>query len=121
MLSLLPLIAIAQTEDIEPIVEDTSAITNDIGSTNPGDDTFIDTSQRVISENLLSLSRRVDEFFSGSRMMEESEGSYACLSAHLFLEEGGEQDVYADYCLKIRLPGTKRRWKLLLRKFPAFG
>ena len=110
----LPMPAVAQTGEVQPSVEDTSAVAADTANHKAEEETFIDTSQRVISENLLNLSRRVDEFFSGSRMMEESEGSYACLSANVFFEESGQQDVYADYCLKFRLPGTQRRWKLVI-------
>jgi len=78
------------------------------------EESFIDSSQKVISKNLVDISHRVDAIFSSDRMMEESIGSYACLSLNTFLHERIENDYYVDYCLKVDLPGTKKRWKFVL-------
>lgn len=76
-------------------------------------DRIFDSSHRLISENIISFSHKIDLFFSNARYLEESFGSYGCVTLNLFLSEGGEWDASADICLKIDLPHTKKRWKLI--------
>jgi hypothetical protein len=73
-----------------------------------------DTSQRFLSRNLLDISRAIDMFFAGDRVMEESYGSYGCVRASIFYQEAGEVDTSGDVCLKVDLPNTKKRWKLVI-------
>lgn len=73
-----------------------------------------DLSHRMLSENLIDISKAIDGFFAGDRVLEESVGSYGCLSANLFYNEGGNIDTNGDFCLKIDLPRTKKRWKLVI-------
>jgi hypothetical protein len=77
-------------------------------------DSLFDVSHKTISENIISLSHTVDSFFSNERYLEESSGSYGCIKASAYFSEGGEIDARASVCLKIDLPTTKKRWKLLL-------
>ena len=94
-------------QDSAPADTDSSGLSDDAGG-------FIDESQKKISKSLIDLSQRVDSVFSSDRMMEESPGSYACLSLNAYLQEREVNDYYVDYCLKVDLPGTKRRWKFVL-------
>ena len=77
------------------------------------DSSLIDSSHRVISENIIGLSRNIDSFFSNERYLEESFGSYGCIKLSTFFFEGGNNETSADVCLKIDLPHTKKRWKLI--------
>lgn len=80
----------------------------------PGENTVFDKSRRVLSQNLITISRRIDAFFAGDRVLEESSGSYGCFNASLFFHEGGEIDSIRSACLKVDLPNTKKRWKLVI-------
>ena len=75
---------------------------------------FVDVSQRVISEKLINMSNSIDAFFSDDRMMEESTGTYGCIRAKVFYEQGGDYTIKGNVCLKVDLPNTKRRWKLFI-------
>jgi len=76
-------------------------------------DAIVDSSHETISENIIGLSRSIDAFFSNERFLEESFGSYGCLTLSTFFSEGGNNETSADICLKIDLPNTKKRWKLI--------
>jgi hypothetical protein len=78
------------------------------------DENVADLSHRMLSENLIDISKAIDGFFAGDRVLEESVGSYGCMSANVFYKEGGDTDTYSDFCLKIDLPSTKKRWKLVI-------
>lgn len=77
------------------------------------EDGFIDSSHKIISKNIITLSHSIDSFFSNDRFLEESFGSYGCIKLSTFFYEGGNNETSADVCLKIDLPHTKKRWKLI--------
>ena len=115
MLSVSPVIADDANEaSAEKAVEAAGSTKTDSATETEDEESFIDESQKKISKSLIDLSQRVDAVFSNERVMEESIGSYACLSVNAFLQEQVENDYYVDYCLKVDLPGTKRRWKLVV-------
>ena len=74
---------------------------------------FIDSSHKTISENIIYISNLVDSFFSNERYLEESYGSYGCLKFNVYYSEGGHRDSRFRACLKIDLPHTKKKWKLI--------
>ena len=96
------------TEPVPPLKKTQSA-----ESAGSADKSIFDVSHRVISENIIGLSRNVDSFFSNDRFLEESFGSYGCVRFNTVFSEGGEIETSADVCLKIDLPHTKKRWKLI--------
>jgi len=80
----------------------------------PEEPSFVDESQRVISEKILNMSKSIDAYFSNDRMMEETTGTYGCLRTSVFYKQGGEVNFSGNVCLKVDLPNTKRRWKLFI-------
>lgn len=74
----------------------------------------IESTHRVISNSLLSLSKTIDEYFSNERIMEEMKGTYGCLKYSVLYQQGGESDITRSVCLKIDLPHTRKRWKLFI-------
>lgn len=85
------------------------------------EDSLIDSSHRLISENIIGLSHTLDLYFSNARYLEESFGSYGCMSFSTFFSEGGKVETSADICLKIDLPHTKKRWKLIFESEEVEG
>jgi hypothetical protein len=115
LLAAMPVFAVdVEGTDNEEPVEDVVADNPDPATATEDEESFIDESQKKISKSLIDISHRVDSIFSSERMMEESPGSYACLSLNTFLQELVENDYYVDYCVKVDLPGTKKRWKFVL-------
>lgn len=109
----LPAVASAATEDdadddycAEPAIsvqpEDTSIFS------------FLDKPQQKVSTGLEWLSKRMDTFFASESLYEESTGSYARLTASTILREGGSQSYLGDLSVRVELPHTKKKLKLII-------
>lgn len=77
-------------------------------------DSFVDASQKTLSNYIIGLSEGIDSFFGGDRNLENPKGSYGCITVALRFEERGNHDNKVSGCLKLSLPNTKDRFKLII-------
>jgi hypothetical protein len=79
---------------------------------------FIDATERVVSKQLNEIVRDVDEFFANEKTFYSSTGSYIRLTMDAVWSEGGELGYAGDVRIKIGLPLTQGKLKLLLESDP---
>jgi len=73
------------------------------------------------SEDFNSLAVNIDRFFAGDEAREDNE-SYVRLRGGAIWSRGGDISSDSDIKLKLDLPGSKKRWKLLFESDPdEFG
>lgn len=75
---------------------------------------MVDRSHGMLSQRVEALSQRFDTFFGGDRIYQESSGSYLKIGAATLLQEGGELDFSHILRLKLVLPKTRERLRLLI-------
>ena len=75
---------------------------------------FLDTPQQVISSGVESFAQTMDEFFSEDRVFYNSSGSYLKFTLDTLFNENGSPVVSADFRLKLRLPHTKEKSRLII-------
>ncbi|MFO7603568.1 MAG: hypothetical protein R6X06_07110 [Gammaproteobacteria bacterium] len=83
----------------------------------PADDSlfeFLNAPHHEVSTGLEWLSKRMDTFFSNERIYAESTGSYAKLSGSTIIRENGEQSFFGDLSVRVELPHTKEKLKLII-------
>jgi hypothetical protein len=78
----------------------------------------IDANHTALSNGVESLAREMDAFFAGELTFEESTGSYLKMSGRTTLSEGGDFDQKYAVRLKLTLPHTRKRFKLILDSAP---
>lgn len=69
------------------------------------------------SKDINSLAINIDRFFAGEEAQEDND-SFVRLRAGAIWSRGGEIGSDSDIKLKLDLPGSKRRWKLLFESDP---
>ena len=75
---------------------------------------FLNTPHKKTSSGLEWISKRIDTFFASEDIYEEATGSYARISASTIIREGGQQNFLGDLNLRIELPHTKKKLKLII-------
>lgn len=75
---------------------------------------FLNTPHKEVSSGLEWISKRIDTFFANEDIYEESTGSYARLTGTTLIREGGEQSFLGDLSLRVELPQTKKKLKLII-------
>lgn len=80
---------------------------------------FLDEPQRTVSYGLKSFTRAIDEFFANEKVDYETSGSYLRLIADSTYSEGGNTTTTGDLKLKLRLPVTQKKLKLVLESDPV--
>jgi len=76
--------------------------------------TFLNSPHKDASSGLEWLSKRIDTFFANEDLYEESTGSFARLTASTILREGGKQSYLGDLSVRLELPHTKKKLKLII-------
>jgi hypothetical protein len=79
----------------------------------------IDANHTVISNEVEFMARELDAFFGGELTYEESTGSYMKISGGTTWSEGGNTDYNYAVRLKLTLPNTRKRYKLILDSEPG--
>lgn len=77
--------------------------------------TVVDKPHKLISNNIESISRFVDNFFSDETIYNESTGSYVRVRSDSLWSKGGKVDFNTSVRTKIELPKTKKKLQLLIR------
>lgn len=75
---------------------------------------FLNKPQKNISTGLEWLTKRIDTFFADEDIYEESTGSYIRISGSSILREGGQQSFLGDLNIRLELPRTKKKLKLII-------
>ncbi len=109
--------------DTSTTVEEESpdVLTGDADSGTYSDSPFfevLDTPQQIVSRYLESVVRSTDEFFSNEKTSYVSTGSSMRLTLDSILYEGGKIGYAGNLSLKIRLPATQGKLKLLVESDP---
>jgi len=73
---------------------------------------FLDSPQAYLSSGVEGMARRIDRFFVEDEIFYESSGSYLRLIYSKIFEEGGKQRSLNKVRFKLRLPETRKRFKL---------
>ncbi len=84
----------------------------------PGPMGIIEEAHKAVSEQVESTSTSLDRFFGGERIYYESTGSYARLRTGMVVNEGGGLGFSGDLRVKLSLPNTENRLKLLVESNP---
>ena len=79
---------------------------------------FLDEPHESISSGLKSFASSIDEFFADENVYYESSGSYLKLTADTIWSEGGDIGYRGDIKLKLRLPRTQEKIKLVFESDP---
>ena len=79
---------------------------------------FLDAPESAVSRRLHNFVRNVDEFFANEKTFYTSTGSYVRLTMDAAWNEGGEVGYSGDVRLKVHLPVTQGKLKLLLETDP---
>jgi hypothetical protein len=74
---------------------------------------FFDRYQKIASSKLVGVSNSVDYFFGGIQVDEESNGTFGRLSFTTTTIEGQSTEATPNFRLRVQLPGTKKRLKLV--------
>jgi hypothetical protein len=87
-------------------------------NTNKTPDTVLDRSHEVISRQVDEISGRIDMFLGGKRVCEDSTGSYVQAGGSVALP--GDREVRFDHVLRVKLvlPNTRDRLRVLLESDP---
>lgn len=82
----------------------------------PDDDifSFLDAPHALISESVEEVAQGMDLFFADEKIYSEATTSYARLSTQISFNNDNSTSTYGDIHLKIDLPQTKKKLKLLL-------
>ena len=75
---------------------------------------FLNEPHKDVSSGLEWISKRIDTFFASEDLYAESTGSYARLTGSTIFREGGQQSWLGDLNLRIELPHTKKKLKLII-------
>ncbi len=79
---------------------------------------LIETFQENFSKGITSTGDKIDTFFGGERVIQESNGSFVRLRLGTVYARGGEVFFERDIKLKIAIPKTKDRLKLMIGDEP---
>lgn len=79
----------------------------------------MDKPHKYVSENIEWLVTKVDRFFADDELYRYTTDSYVQLSGDTLFEENGEIGFDVKFRTRVDLPGTKRRFKLILNKDPT--
>ena len=71
--------------------------------------------REYVDEKLQVWSQRIDSFFGGDTAFEESVGSYGSVRLETEIQDDGSLDFRLKGRVKLALPRTERRWKLVLQ------
>jgi len=81
----------------------------------------LDEPQRYLSSGINGLTKGMDEFFSDEKVLYESSGSYIRLTGDTVLSEGGELGFVGDIKVRVALPNTRKKLKLVFETDPSEG
>lgn len=73
---------------------------------------IFDSTHEFLSDNVEAMAKNIDEFFVDDEEFYESSGSYLRLRQNMIFNEGGQSRSLSDIRFKLRLPNTKKRFKL---------
>ena len=75
---------------------------------------FLNTPHSAISESVEVIAKYMDVFFADEKIYQESTKSYAVLSAYSITDENSETQYAGDLRIKLDLPKTKKKLKLVI-------
>lgn len=110
LMSMLSLPAPAAAQEVPPL-EDTPQEETLL-------DEYLDDTHRIISDAFLTIPNGVDSFFATTRIEEESNASLMRLSLEPTLEKGNEWSFIARVKIKLVLPHTEKRLRLVIESTP---
>lgn len=110
-------------DDESAVIDDESpdVFTGDADSGTYSDSPFfdvLDKPQQVVSRYLENFVRSTDEFFANEKTSYASTGSYARITLDSLWSEGGKIGYAGNISVKVRLPATQGKLKLLLESDP---
>ena len=79
---------------------------------------FLDEPQRTISKGFAGMTRAIDEFFANENVSYESSGSFIRITIDSVLSEGGNISTTNDFKIRLRLPVTEKKLKLVFESDP---
>jgi hypothetical protein len=79
----------------------------------------LDAPHKYVSEHVESLVTSVDKYFANDALYKYTTDSYLQLSGDVLFEETGEIGYGANLRTRVDLPGTKRRFKLIIDTDPT--
>lgn len=79
---------------------------------------FLDQPQEAVSSGIESLAQSIDEFYADEKVKYESSGSYVQLIGDLLFEEPGQLHSMGNIKLRLRIPHTQKKLRLLLESDP---
>ena len=79
---------------------------------------FLDQPQDTVSSGIESLAQSIDEFYSDEKVKYQSSGSYVQLIGDLMFEEPGEVHGIGDINIRLSVPHTQKKLRLLLESKP---
>lgn len=82
---------------------------------------ILDTPHHSVSSGFESLARSIDAFFANEKGYYESTGSYLQLTADMLWEEAGRINYTGHVRVKLELPNTKTKLKLIIESDPDEG
>lgn len=115
---------VAQSEDEDPArLLDESECVSDITTGLAAEEEkpffeFLDAPQESVSTGIESLAQSIDEFFAAEKVLYETSGSYVQLTGDLLFEEPGEVHSKGRIRVRLRVPHTQKKLKLVLENDP---
>lgn len=73
---------------------------------------FFDSTHEFLSGSVEAMAKNIDEFFVDDEEFYESSGSYLRLRQNMVFSEGGQSQSFSEVRFKLRLPNTKKKFKL---------
>lgn len=104
--------------DTPPIKEDALVIPELIDTESESVLSILDQPQSYISSEVFQLSKNIDEFFSNEKVMYETNRSYIRINGDAIYTEGGDTGFAGNVKIKIALPNTQKKLKLVIESDP---
>lgn len=79
---------------------------------------FLDKPQESVSTGIENLAQAIDEFYADEKVLYEKSGSYIQLTGDLLFEEPGQAHSIGDIKVRLRIPHTQKKLRLLLESDP---
>ena len=79
---------------------------------------LLDQPQAYVSSGVSNLTKSIDEFFSNEKVLYETSGSYIRINGDAIYNEGGDSGFAGNVKIKIALPNTQKKLKLVIESDP---
>lgn len=118
MLTLLLIAFSTRSQAFDEAVQGNASPTRETEEISPGWLSLVDRTHEDLSTHLETLVKRVDSFFANDRAFEEATESYMRLRLDFLMDNNNGTEFKADVAIKIDLPQTEQRLKLLIESDP---